>query len=195
MAFGAIMSWRVANSLLTLRDQLNQLFPKRSKVSDGTIGDTSHSARKSDHNPNDKGVVCAMDYTFDSDPSDGIGIDCNWLASVLVKNRDPRIKYIIWNRQIVSSKQNAWQWRPYKGPSPHNHHLHLSVTGDYDSKALWNLSGAHEDPVDNTVSKYAVRSGDTLSEIAKRFSTTVDSLKLKNGLTSDVIKIGQILAL
>jgi LysM repeat protein len=36
-----------------------------------------------------------------------------------------------------------------------------------------------------------VVSGDTLTKIANRFSVTVAALKSANGLTSDVIKLGQ----
>lgn len=182
------------------------MYPKRSKVSDGSIGDTRHKNSKSDHNPNSKGVVCAVDITFDKDPSDGVGVDCNWLAKVLTKNRDPRIKYIIWNNQIMSSLKDPWKWRPYSGANPHKHHLHISVVGDYDNKAPWNLSSGEEPRVDKTkvddawlenkvVTKYKVRSGDTLSAIAKRFSTSVDDIKKKNSLASDLIKVGQILEL
>lgn len=38
---------------------------------------------------------------------------------------------------------------------------------------------------------YIVKSGDTLSKIAKDTNTTVDALKQLNNLTSDKIKIGQ----
>lgn len=184
------MSWRLVESLKTLRKQLDELFPNRSKVSDGSIGDTSHSARKSEHNPDSQGRVCAIDITFDNDPSDGVGVDCNWLADVLVANKDPRIKYIIWNKEICSSKQSPWQWRSYHGKNPHNHHLHISVIGDVDSTKPWNLSD--KGFVTNT-GTYVVKSGDTLSGIAKSQETTVENLKSKNDLKSDLIKVGQIL--
>lgn len=40
-------------------------------------------------------------------------------------------------------------------------------------------------------SSYIVKAGDTLSGIAKKFGTTVQSIKQVNGLTSDIIKVGQ----
>lgn len=137
------MSWRVAESLETLRKQLNTAFPKRSKVSDGSIGDAKHASRNSDHNPyikdkNNVGVVTARDFTHD--PKNGL--DCHWLAKKLVESRDERIKYIIWNKQILSSKNSAWQWRQYKGVNGHTQHLHLSVHGEqnlYDDKSPWDL--------------------------------------------------------
>ena len=63
------MAWRVAKSLLKLRDQINAHAPKRSKKSDGYIGDAAHASRSSDHNPWVKdgkmGVVTAADFTHD----------------------------------------------------------------------------------------------------------------------------------
>ena len=41
--------------------------------------------------------------------------------------------------------------------------------------------------------EYTIKSGDTLWSIARRYNTTVDTLKSLNGLTSDLLRIGQIL--
>ena len=41
--------------------------------------------------------------------------------------------------------------------------------------------------------EYTVRSGDTLWLISRRFDTTVDAIKSLNGLTSDMLNIGQVL--
>src|SRR5829696_1398678 len=101
------IQWRVARALDTLLGQLNAHAPRRNKASDGAIGDTDHQNRSSDHNPwYGPGIVTARDFTHDP----GGGLDCQWLANTLVANRDPRIKYLIWNRRI-------WQgsWRAYSG--------------------------------------------------------------------------------
>lgn len=45
----------------------------------------------------------------------------------------------------------------------------------------------------STTSTYKVASGDTLSEIAEKFDTTVANIKSLNGLKSDLIKVGQSL--
>jgi hypothetical protein len=136
--------WRVAKALLRFREQVNALAPGRSKASDGTIGDTNHQNRNSDHNPHvtdaGVGVVTAMDITHH--PAGGC--DAAKIAQSLVASRDQRIKYIIWNRKIVASYpaggQPAWTWRPYAGRNPHDHHVHISVLGakaQFDSQNDW----------------------------------------------------------
>ena len=42
---------------------------------------------------------------------------------------------------------------------------------------------------------YTVRKGDTLSGIAQKFGTTVQSLRYQNGIDGDLIRIGQVLEL
>ena len=127
------MAWRLARSLEVLREQINTLAPKRSKLADGTIGDEKHSSRTSDHNPNPQGVVCALDITHDP----AKGVDSELIADALRASHDHRIKYIISNRKIASSTTHPWQWRPYTGKNPHNHHFHISVGRDYDLKTPW----------------------------------------------------------
>lgn len=136
------MTWRLAESLKVLREQVNEEFATRSKASDGTVGDPSHQTRSSDHNPwiqdGSSSVVSALDLTHDPKS----GFDSYRFAESLMKNRDPRIKYIISNHKIVSGNQGPqqWVWRGYTGKNPHNHHVHISVKSEkslYDSKAKW----------------------------------------------------------
>ncbi len=132
--------WRVAPSLLTLLGQVNGLAPQRSKKSDGTIGDAAHATRASDHNPwvmdGGTGIVTAMDITHDPQG----GCDANNLAEAIRQTRDPRVKYVIWNRQIVSSTVSPWTWRAYAGSNPHTKHMHISVRPEkpsYASEENW----------------------------------------------------------
>lgn len=138
------IDWRVAEALLTLRAQVNTRFPTRKKANDGTIGDAAHASRSSDHNPwvadGRKGVVTAMDITHDP----ASGCDANMIAEAIRAARDPRVKYLIWNRRIANSAPKdglaAWTWRKYTGKNPHDHHVHISVKPEkasYDSKSPW----------------------------------------------------------
>ena len=136
------MAWRTAQSLVRLRAQINQKAPRRSTASDGTIGDENHLTRSSDHNPWVRdgaiGVVTALDITHDP----GAGCDAEQIVQAVVNSRDARIKYIIWNRRIISSQVQPWVWRNYSGPNPHTRHCHFSVKSekaDYDSVAAWQI--------------------------------------------------------
>lgn len=133
------MAWRLAFSLSKLRKQINELSPNRLKVSDGTIGDTAHSNRKSDHNPDDGGVVRGLDLTHDP----AHGVDSQKLAEALLASRDPRIKYVISNGKIASGRHgpDPWKWRKYTGSNPHNHHVHISVVAGHtgDTGEEWDL--------------------------------------------------------
>ncbi|TGE00744.1 hypothetical protein [Methylobacterium nonmethylotrophicum] len=139
-------AWREAKALVTLRAQVNAMAPGRSKASDGTIGDAAHQSRDSDHNPwvidDGTGVVTALDIT--NDPRHGCSADA--IAEAIRRSRDPRVKYIIWNRRIASStaigRFPAWAWRRYTGDNPHTKHVHISVKADkvaYDSDRAWSL--------------------------------------------------------
>ncbi len=151
--------WRVARSLLQLLKQVNQASPRRAKGSDGTIGDASHSARASDHNPDVDDVVKAMDITHDP----AHGVDSYKLADALKASKDRRIKYIISNHRIWNpSKSSAW--RSYDGKNPHTQHVHVSVLRQkalYDDVSPWKI-GALE-PVDGALpvkDKPVLRRGD-----------------------------------
>ena len=128
------MSWHLAASLETFRDQVDYKWPDRSRESDGTIGDEAHSSSDSDHNPDENGAVKAIDITHD--PSGGP--DCTMLAEMLRAGRDYRVAYIIWNKQISNPDIENWAWRPYEGSNPHTMHLHLSVKKEgCEDPALW----------------------------------------------------------
>lgn len=121
------MSWFLAPSLRALFAEVNRMAPRRNKRSDGSIGDTSHQARKSDHNPDRSagGVVRAIDVTHDP----GSGCDCGWLAGKIRERRDPRVAYVIFNRRIMAGQggPSPWVWRRYTGVNPHTKHMHVSI--------------------------------------------------------------------
>ncbi|SAV37115.1 hypothetical protein [Klebsiella pneumoniae] len=89
------MVWRVAKSLLILRDQINQYAPHRNTDSDGTIGDEHHAHTNSDHNPQvidgNIGVVTAIDITHDPQHK----CDAQAIVDALVASKDKRIKALL----------------------------------------------------------------------------------------------------
>lgn len=129
------MAWRVARSLDKLLAQINAYAPNRSKISDGSIGDTAHSSRVSDHNPDPRGVVHARDFTH----SPSRGFDAHAFVRRLAKAGDRRIKYLISNRQISNPSIGNSRWRPYSGINAHTQHAHVScVYGALeDNTAAW----------------------------------------------------------
>jgi hypothetical protein len=118
-------TWFVAPSLLQLADEINKkygnpLWPTGS-IGDGAVGDTSHAARKSDHNPdwNANGVVRAID----------IGIEGRNAKEILeTVIGDPRVWYVIHNG-IIYSRTNGWAPLRYTGSNQHEKHIHVSLQG------------------------------------------------------------------
>lgn len=109
----------LAPSLISLRNELNAAHPNRDKSSDGWIGDASHAARASDHNPDwtAGGVVRAIDVD-----KDGIDIDALFRALIA----DDRVEYIIWAGHIAT-RANGFRWAVYTGPNDHSKHMHVSL--------------------------------------------------------------------
>ena len=117
-----------------LRDQVDTWFPDRRTASDGWMGDSRHSARKSDHNPDADGWVRAVDINSRLESSDSLAPYLADQIRIAAKS-DPRISYVIYNGRICSKILN-WRWRKYKGINPHKKHLHCSFTklGDLDAR-------------------------------------------------------------
>jgi len=121
-----------------LRQQVDDCFTDRDRRSDGWIADARHIAGgKSDHIPNQSGIVRAWDCDRDlhgvSKPD-----EMPYLADqlrILAKSKkdNGRIAYIIFNGLIASPKK-SWAWRKYVGVNQHTHHMHISFTqkGDAD---------------------------------------------------------------
>ena len=128
------MSWRLCAAGLALRDQVNRAFPDRDRRSDGTIGDTSHSSRVSDHNPDGKGWVRALDIDADlARDRKAAFVLANQLR--ILARRDRRLKYIIFAGKYAS-RRTLWRWVKYRGINPHKTHVHVSFTkkGDKNGK-------------------------------------------------------------
>jgi hypothetical protein len=107
----------LAPSLVQLRKETNVRWPRRDKKSDGWIGDRRHRLLKSEHNPDSKGCVHAIDIDVD-------GIDPPVVLATLI--RDPRTWYVIWNRRIYT-RSRGFKPRVYRGSNPHTQHMHVSI--------------------------------------------------------------------
>ena len=136
------LNWNLSPCLIELMHETDRLFPGRSRASDGSIGDPSHAARVSDHNPSlprPPGWVDAVDITDD----DAAGCDVGRLVHHLVASRDRRVKYLIHKGTIWKAYDlngvPAWTPTPYTGSNPHTHHVHCSIfsEGRFITGAWW----------------------------------------------------------
>lgn len=120
-------SYFLAPAAVQLRDEINVMFPERDKASDGWIGDPSHAARRSEHNPcwycsgRNYGIVLATDTDIDDrDPKRNLRV---MLINELIG--DPRVWYIISNG-IIYSRTYGFRPRRYTGSNSHHKHVHVS---------------------------------------------------------------------
>jgi hypothetical protein len=143
--------WRVAKSLLKLRDQWQAAHP--GAANPGFIGDADHASRESDHNPwvddpaSSLNVVTAGDFYHQP----ALGADAYALADRLKAAKDPRVKYVISRRRIWSLARDSEGWRPYNGSNPHTGHTHVSVSSTksrYDDTRPWNIGATQPDEED-----------------------------------------------
>ena len=117
-------SWRLANPLAELFTQVNATAPNRSKVSDGTKGDTAHASRGSRHNPSNGGWVHAADITHDPPR-----FDAHLWALRLAANPPPCVDNIISDGRIWSRGRG---WRRYSGINAHTHHTHVDIANGFE---------------------------------------------------------------
>jgi murein DD-endopeptidase MepM/ murein hydrolase activator NlpD len=137
-------SYYVANSIEAELRDFNQLFPKRSKASDGWLGNASHQAHPSDHNPawNAGGIIRAGDLTTTSWGIAGgkyTAEQRKWHQDLIADliatekaNPIDRLWYLIhWipgdAYPKIWSRSTNWEPKRYTGPSPHDHHFHTSI--------------------------------------------------------------------
>ena len=124
---------------VTLRNQVNKRWPRRDKRSDGWQGDAAHRARVSDHNPDARGLVHALDIDADLDPKDPGA--AQRLANQIVAYAASgipganRIKYVVFNDQIASGTyaNSMWKWRG--SGYGHMHHIHVSFSTKGENNA------------------------------------------------------------
>lgn len=140
------MSFFLAAGATQFRKQINARWPARDKNSDGWIGDSKHSSRTSDHNPDwtdpdNPGVVRALDVDEDVlGPAFADPVVMNRFMEecrvAMATGKEPRFRYLIFEGRIASAGIRNGEWREYKGPNKHNLHGHFSFTrrGDRDGR-------------------------------------------------------------
>jgi len=114
---------KLAKTLQILRDEnLNRKWPHRPRINDGWIGDAAHQARNSDHNPNRRDTVDAIDV--DSTQLGDTPIHVPTVIAAMIMH--PSTHYVIHNRRIMDADD---QFMPhvYTGSNPHGKHIHGSV--------------------------------------------------------------------
>lgn len=108
------MSWRLSGNLAAIRQSV---WNKYGRVTVGTIGDQSHKNTSSDHNPDGRGIVCAIDVML------GVGAKASAIVRAAVGRSD--LAYVIHNRTIWSASR-GWKAARYTGSDPHTNHVHIS---------------------------------------------------------------------
>jgi len=152
--------------LKTLFSEFDTIAPGRDKGTDGWIGDTSHSASSSDHNPDETGNTPERDsdnvdevhaIDVDKDLRENYTMeDCvQYLLSECRKSGTSgkdrgRLKYIIYNRRIWEGPN--WSQQSYSGSNPHDKHAHFSAEYSSAQEAdtnTWGLISKFGDVVDS----------------------------------------------
>lgn len=137
------VNWYVDEGLAKLIAQWKAKYPGCVVY---TIGDASHASRDSEHNPEPAGSLPGEDYG-EVDAADFMlgkgGVTkaaLQELRDQLVKHKDARLWYVIWDGHITSSTTVPWVERDYKGSDQHTDHVHVSVNDKFDKNtADWTL--------------------------------------------------------
>ncbi len=172
-------SWILVPSLVSLRNEFNQLAPARDKASDGSIGDQAHADRSSDHNPDETGATPYEDADS-TNAVHAIDVDIDlrkagWsmaraVGIIVTRHRtgeDDRLQNVIYNRRIWS---RSWGWtaREYTGSNPHDKHAHFSsryTTAAESNTRSWGLLAAEQEEDEMTPAQ--------LTELVDRVSDAV----------------------
>jgi hypothetical protein len=110
------MGWKPAGNIAHRTQLIKDEYPG---ITVYQVGDTSHQASASDHNPDSREIVHAFDAMTYSDTQRGNEI-CDWCL------RDTTdAEYIIFNRKIYE-RDNDFKARDYTGSDPHADHVHWS---------------------------------------------------------------------
>lgn len=105
----------LAHNLDVRRDGVHERFPSMTIY---WIGNSDHQARQSDHNPDSRGIVHAIDCMITT-----VAQGNEIVAWALTDTRD--LQYVIFNRTIWS-RSSGFKPQAYTGDNPHVDHVHIS---------------------------------------------------------------------
>lgn len=130
--------------LLELADEFDEVGPSRSTESDGSIGDTAHQSRSSNHNRDDTSGSSTPQSDSDGDP-DIRAIDVTdkgpWINGFTMQKgvdkivarcksgQEKRLVEIIYNGYCWYAS-NGWNRKTYTGSNPHDKHAHFGAKAD-----------------------------------------------------------------
>jgi hypothetical protein len=129
------MKPQLSKAAKQLREQFDDEFSDRDRLSDGWIGDSRHQAKPSDHNPDANGWVRAIDIDRDlykGGKPDNMGDLVDQIRLACKSKSEKRISYIIFDGRICSPILN-WKWRKYTGANKHTKHAHFSFKKEADN--------------------------------------------------------------
>jgi hypothetical protein len=130
------MKPKLSKAAIQLREQLDDSFPDRSRLSDGWIADARHMrGGKSDHCPDAQGWVRAIDVSrglFQGSEPDIMGDLVDQFRAVGKSKSENRINYIIFDGFIYSAKYRFIK-RKYTGANKHTKHAHFSFKKEADN--------------------------------------------------------------
>lgn len=109
------MTWSLALNLAKRSSAIHSCYT----VTIYSLGDAAHAASHSDHNPDSRGIVHAIDVMMPAGSSNAI-TTLRWLLA------DPTdLQYVIHDRKIYEVA-NGFAPRAYTGTDPHTNHIHVS---------------------------------------------------------------------
>lgn len=114
---------KLAKTLRILRDDnINIKWPQRPRGNDGWIGDAAHQARNSDHNPNKRDTVDAVD--IDSRPIGPTPIHKPTVIASMIMH--PSTHYVIHSGRIMDA-DDKFMPHKYTGTNMHETWIHDSI--------------------------------------------------------------------
>jgi hypothetical protein len=201
-------TWILVPCLGQLRTELNRLAPNRDKSSDGTIGDTAHQSRVSDHNDDEVGRVPIRDADSKHEVH-AIDLDVNLREPNLTmemvvqhvvgrcrSGAEKRLRYVIYNRRIWEGS-NGWRQRAYSGDNAHTQHAHFSAS--YETKleastASWRLEDIPVALTEADKKWLAAQIDKAATAAAERVWKTRWNINFEPGSTPYMAEAGSIIA-